>query len=65
MKILINTPSGQIQRDLTIAELKAYAKDGNTEAIRELISLKGGYETLTTAQKEKVNKLLLGYDVDL
>ncbi len=58
-------PTGKNVRALTLAELKAFAKEGDRRAIKELVDLKGGWASLTAAQKEKITQLLLGYGVEL
>jgi hypothetical protein len=45
------TPEGEIEREATPQELRAMAKEGNREAIRELIENAGGWSALTQEQK--------------
>jgi hypothetical protein len=59
------TPEGEIEREATPQELRAMAKEGNREAIRELIENAGGWSALTQEQKERAIRLLLGYEIDL
>lgn len=59
------TPTGYKEKTLTAAQVKYFAKLGDREAIREIIENKGGYDALTAAQKDRVIKLLLGYEVEL
>ena len=65
MKITEHTPTGRTERDLTTQELKDLAKRGNIQAIKELITGVGGWDSLTSIQKEKVTRLLFGDDVEL
>ena len=60
-----HTPTGINERELTLEEIKTLAKKGYIPAIKELIVLRGGWGTLTPAQKEKVTQLILGFEVEL
>jgi len=57
--------SGRRERALTVPELKREAKQGDRRAIKELVSLAGGYDALTPAQQKKVIRLLIGDNVEL
>jgi len=59
MMIQEHTPEGVVHRVATQAEIKAKALDGDREAIGEWVESKGGYDNLTTEQKDKAMKLLL------
>jgi len=59
MDIIEHTPTGTVQRTLTLAEVRERAKNGDRQAIRELIDLKGGWAALTNAQKDKVMQHLV------
>jgi hypothetical protein len=59
------TPSGTQYRTLSLSELKTYARIGNREALKELIEIQGGFATITANQKDKIIKILLGYQEDL
>lgn len=65
MQTTEHTSTGVTTRDLTTPELKELAKEGNREAIKELISLAGGWDALTETKKNKVTRLLYGDDVEL
>ena len=65
MDIAEHTPTGVNIRTLSTAEVIARAKTGDRNAINELITAKGGWAVLTSAQKEKVTLLILGQDVAL
>lgn len=52
-------------RELTQEEVIGRAKTGDKEAIRELVNARGGWNSLTANQKEKVTRLLLGENIDL
>ena len=49
----------------TRAEIRELAKNGDREAIRHLIDLRGGPKALSAAQQWKVIQNLLGYDVEI
>ena len=55
-KVTTHTPSGVVYRTLKVPELKEKAREGDRRAIKELISLKGGWNALTREQKDKVLK---------
>ncbi len=65
MKITESKQGISVVRNASVQELKQLALDGSMEAIRDLIYLKGGYSSLTAAQKDKVILLILGFNEDL
>lgn len=65
MKIIQYTPGGIVEKTLTAQEILSYARDGNMEALKELIKARGGWSALTTQQKDKIILKILGDDNDL
>jgi len=65
MKIKGFTPKGEIEIELTSEKVMQLATEGNIEAINSLIDSKGGWNKLTTTQKEKITQLMLGRKVDI
>lgn len=65
MIIELQNKDGITKKTATIQDLKNFAVAGNINALKELIELKGGYDSLTAIQKDKVVKILLGYSEEL
>ena len=61
MIIQEHKPKGVFEREATTTEIESMAKQGNKEAMREIIDEKGGWEKLTPKDKDETLKNLIGY----
>lgn len=65
MEVVEYTPQGQKIRILTQTEMKKRAETGDRMALSEWVKSKGGYDSLTATQKNKIIKILISETVTL